>query len=460
MTDFARPDDAALPAEAEEFLARHPNLVAFDLIFIDLNGIARGKMLRRHELLPLYLSGRHLPGSVLGLDPSGEDVDETGLIWSDGDADRRAWPIPGSLVTLPWTSPPRGEVRVCLYELNGSRMSVDPRHAMCTEIERLGRLGLSPTLAYELEFYLLSPELDCRGRPVAAAYPLTGKAQRFNEVYGVEALDRFEPFVAALYAAAEAQALPVEAMISEYAAGQFELTLRHREGGIRAADDLVMLKRLLRALAIRHGIRSNFMAKPFSDRSGSGMHLHASLMDGSTNIFADEGKNLAPLLLSAIAGLQQTMLEAMLIFAPNLNSWRRFSRNSYAPVEPSWGRNNRTVAIRVPAGDPKNRHLEHRAPGVDSNPYLVGATVLAGMRHGITKDLRPGAESLSYGEHQANSLPTSWRMAIENAASSAFLREALGERLVNVFLALKRAEYRRFAGNVTTEEFEYYADVI
>jgi glutamine synthetase len=82
------------------------------------------------------------------------------------------------------------------------------------------------------------------------------------------------------------------------------------------------------------------------------------------------------------------------------------------------------------------------------------------MRHGITKDLRPGAESLSYGEHQANSLPTSWRMAIENAASSAFLREALGERLVNVFLALKRAEYRRFAGNVTTEEFEYYADVI
>lgn len=104
MTD-TRPNEAASIEEAEAFLAKHPDISAFDLVLIDPNGIARGKIIRRHELLGLYKSGRHLPGSILGLDVTGEDVDETGLVWDDGDADRIAWPIAGSLVELPWTSP-------------------------------------------------------------------------------------------------------------------------------------------------------------------------------------------------------------------------------------------------------------------------------------------------------------------------------------------------------------------
>ena len=122
----SRPAQAADISEAEAFLAKHPDIVAFDLVLIDLNGIARGKIIRRHELMPLFKSGRHLPGSILGLDVAGEDVDETGLVWSDGDADRRGWPISGSLVPLPWTSPKRGEVRVALFELDGSPMKADP----------------------------------------------------------------------------------------------------------------------------------------------------------------------------------------------------------------------------------------------------------------------------------------------------------------------------------------------
>lgn len=112
-----------------------------------------------------------------------------------------------------------------------------------------------------------------------------------------------------------------------------------------------MLKRLVRGLAIRHGMRANFMAKPFGGRSGSGMHLHTSLTDeAGRNLMADTGGDLAPLLLNAVAGLQRTLAQSMLLYAPNINSWRRFGRNSYAPTAATWGRNNRSVAIRVPAG--------------------------------------------------------------------------------------------------------------
>ncbi len=457
----SRPDEAASIEEAEAFLAKHPDISAFDLVLIDPNGIARGKIIRRHELAGLFRSGRHLPGSILGLDVSGGDVDETGLVWDDGDADRIAWPIAGSLVELPWTSPKRGQVRVGLYELDGARMGADPRHALSRQIDAFNQIGMNPVMAFELEFYLLDATRDALGRPQAARMPLTGDFVPSNQVYGLDPLDNLERFIAELYAHAEVQGLPVETMISEYAAGQYELTLRHQSSGLRAADDLVMLKRLVRGLSIRHGMRANFMAKPFAQSSGSGMHLHASLADAAgRNLMADTDGDLAPLLMHAVAGLQKTLADSMLLFAPNINSWRRFTRNSYAPTAATWGRNNRSVAIRVPAGNPANRHIEHRMPGVDANPYIVACGMLAGMYQGIRDKLVPDAEATSYDSDGAYVLPRDWAAAIARAAGSAFIKDALGEKLAKVFLALRQSEYDRFMAEVTSEEFEYFGKVI
>lgn len=459
--DFAaRPPEAADPSEAEAFLAAHPQITAFDLVLIDLNGIARGKIIRRHELLPIFRSGRHLPGSILGLDVTGEDVEETGLVWSDGDADRRAWPIAGSLAPLPWTSPPRGELRLALFELDGAPMAADPRHALARQVNLLETDGFHPVLAYELEFYLLDRERTADGNFQPLRLPLSGERPDGIQVYGVTELDRLEPFIDAVYRGAEAQGLPVETMISEYAQGQFELTLRHGSA-LRAADDLAMLKRLIRSLAVRHGMMACFMAKPFAGRAGSGMHVHASLADAAgNNLFADRDETLSPLLKQAVAGLLETMQESMLVFAPHFNSWRRFSAQSYAPTTPTWGTNNRSVAVRIPAGAPAGRHLEQRAAGIDSNPYLVGATVLAGMRKGILEKADPGPETTTYLESTGDDLPPDWRNAIETAARSDFLKQALGERLHHVFLALKRAEYRRFANEVTALERSLYGEIV
>ncbi|TIT44154.1 MAG: glutamine synthetase, partial [Mesorhizobium sp.] len=164
-----------------------------------------------------------------------------------------------------------------------------------------------------------------------------------------------------------------------YAPGQYELTLNYRNDVMRAADDLVMLKRLVRAQARRHGVTACFMAKPIEKYAGSGMHFHVSLQDkAGKNVFAEaSGETWSLPLLRGLGGLIQTMAESMLVFAPHANSWRRFVSQSYAPVAPTWGVNNRSVALRVPAGDAKNRRIEHRPSGVDANPYLVAATVLA-----------------------------------------------------------------------------------
>ena len=195
----SRPPEAADIAEAEAFLAAHPEITAFDLVLIDLNGIARGKIIRRHELLPIFRSGRHLPGSILGLDVTGEDVEETGLVWSDGDADRRAWPIAGSLVPLPWTSPPRGELRLALFELDGTPMAADPRHALARQVKLLEADGFHPVLAYELEFYLLDRERTADGNFQPLRLPLSGERPDGIQVYGVTELDRLEPFIDAVY---------------------------------------------------------------------------------------------------------------------------------------------------------------------------------------------------------------------------------------------------------------------
>lgn len=449
--------------EAEAFLAAHPEIVAFDLVLVDANGIARGKIVRRHELIAIYREGRHLPGSILGLDVFGEDVEETGLVWSDGDADRRAWPVPGSLKPQPWTNPPRGEVQLTLYELDGTPMPVDPRHALAAQVAAAGRAGFTPVAAFEIEFYLLD-RAEGAARD-SGPLPLTGERPRTTQVYGLDALDRLEPFTAAVWRAAEATGLPLETLISEYAPGQYEFTLHHRADALAAADDLSRAKRMLRAIAARHGLTASFMAKPFADRAGSGMHCHASLAgpDGA-NRFADvvEGE-IAPLLRHAIGGLLATVADSMLVFAPHLNSWRRFAAESYAPSgAATWGVNNRSVTVRVPAGAGRTRHLEQRMAGIDANPHLVAAVTLAGMLKGIGEAIDPGAPVTGngYAGTAGAELPEDWRGAIEWAATSDFLAAALGTRMRDVLVALKRAEWRRFAAEITPLERLAYGETV
>jgi glutamine synthetase len=427
-----RSPSGSLIEEATAFLAANPDIEAIDIVLNDSNGIGRGKIVRRHELLPIYESGRHFPISILGLDITGEDVHETGLIWDSGDGDLRAWPVPDTLARIHGTKPARAEVLMSLYSLDGSPMTSDPRHALQRQVDAFAKQGLRPA----------------------------GRRSGKTEVYSVDHLHGMEPLFSDIYEGAKLAGIPAETLISEYAPGQYELTLNYRENMMQAADDLIRLKRLVRAQARRHGVTACFMAKPIADYAGSGMHIHVSLQDeAGANVFVEETEGeWSPLLLNALGGLQATMGESMLVFAPHANSWRRFVSQSYAPVSPNWGVNNRSVALRIPAGSKKARRIEHRPSGVDANPYLVATTVLAGIRYGLANQLDPGPETKGNGYASASesNLPTDWRSAIEAAKGSAFLKKALGEDMHRTFTAIKQAEYFRVARTISDVDYHLY----
>ena len=450
--------------EAEAFLDAHPEIEAFDIILHDSNGIGRGKIIRRHELMSIYKSGRHMPISILGLDICGEDVHETGLIWDQGDGDRRAWPIPGALVPLAGTTPPRGEVFMSLYNLDGSQMTSDPRHALQRQVDALAAEGLYPAGAFELEFFLLENDRDAGGKMIPARDVLDRRRNSKTDVYSVDQLHGMLPLFNDVYAGAKAAGIKAETLISEFAPGQYELTLHYRENVMQAADDLMRLKRLVRMHARLHGVTACFMAKPNENYAGSGMHFHVSMLDkAGRNVFVEpvEG-HYNDTIKHAIGGLQQTMGESMLIFAPHANSWRRFASQSYAPVSPTWGVNNRSVALRIPAGDIRARRIEHRPAGVDANPYLVAATVLAGIRHGLKHQIDPGPETTGNGYDATTTvvIPEDWRSAIKLAQGSAFLKDALGEDMHRTFTAVKAAEYARVMRTVSEVDFDLYLHTV
>ncbi|MFZ9905069.1 MAG: glutamine synthetase family protein, partial [Steroidobacteraceae bacterium] len=349
-----------------DFLSQNPDLESVQLFITDPSGVARGKTASVQELERLYTNGRPVAGSILGLDITGTDVDGTGLVWDTGDADLLCRPVIGTLARAPWLAKPTAQVMLSMYSLNGDPAPADPRHVLARCIERLQSKGFKPVVAVELEFYVLD---EATHEPAGSLRRAEGRI----EAYSLARLEELAPMFDEVYAAARAQGIPVETLMSEYAPGQFELTLAHRDDALRAVDEAILLKRLLRGIAAKHGKVLTFMAKPFADLAGSGMHIHVSLaaaQDGapthnstSTNLFAADDPAGTPLLRQAIGGLKATMAESLLVFAPNGNSYRRFRSQSYAPIAASWGVNNRSVSLRIPTGPATSRHLEHRIAG-------------------------------------------------------------------------------------------------
>ena len=457
-------DSSTSPAaEAERFLALHPEVEAVQLAITDANGVGRGKNLAREELVPFFDQGRNVAGSILGLDVTGEDVDGTGLVWDVGDADQCCRPIAGSLGIASWLARPTAQVLGTMYELDGRPAQADPRHALAHVVGRCVASGYTPVLAIELEFYLL--ERDASGRFVPSGGVVSGERRDRFDAYGLGRLDDMAPLFDDLYGSARAVGLPVRTLMAEYAPGQFEITLEHRADALRAVDEAILFKRAVRGVAARHGRVACFMAKPFANLAGSGMHVHLSFVDrNGRNVFAHDDPAGSPQLRHAIGGLAATLGDGMGVFAPNANSYRRFRARSYAPVAANWGVNNRSVSLRVPVGPASSRHVEHRVAGADANPYLVAALVLGGALQGIERQLDPGEPVTGNGYAQppraAGALPTQWHAALDRAASSSFLRETLGEGFLRAYLAIKRQESEKFGALVSDRDYEWFLDTV
>lgn len=444
-------------AEAEAFLAANPDIVQFECFLTDSSGVQRGKILRRAELLGAYRVGRPLPCSVLSLDIKGADVEETGLLWEEGDADRMSRPVAGTLCRSPWKATPTAQFIMTSFERDGSGSLSDPRHALARVVDQALHLGYRPVAAVELEFYLIDGRAAAEGRIRPPTAP-NGFAQSDLQAYLVQDLQDFSGFLDDVFKAADITGLPARTLISEYSPGQFEIVLEHRDDPLRAADDAILWKRLVKGVAEAHGYVATFMAKPYAEFAGSGAHFHVSLNDADgDNLFAGEEPEGNDLLRRAIAGLEATMNESMALFAPNANSFRRFKANSYAPLGPAWAVENRSVPIRVTGGPAKTRHLEQRVSGADANPYVALAAVLAGMIEGIEAKMQPSRPIVGNGYAQiAPSLPRHWPEALRRARASDFLKRRLGDRFMDVYLTIKEAECDRFFAEVSDRDYHWY----
>lgn len=451
-------NETAASGEARQFLAQHPDIAEISLLISDLNGIIRGKRVARGALERVYGEGVCLPGSLFGTDVTGKTVEATGLGLSQGDADRVCRPVPGTLRPIPWSVQPAAQLLMSMYEENGEPFFADPRHVLAQVVSRLAADGLHPVVAVEMEFYLLDRERDHLGRPRPPRSPVTGRRDRQTQVYGISELDEYGELLKDMAAAAAEQAIPADTAVSEYAPGQYEINLHHEPDPVSACDHAVLLKRLIKGVAGRHGMDATFMAKPYPEQSGSGMHVHVSVVDAEgRNVFVDEHNGDTPRLAHAIGGLLRTMPEAIALFAPNVNSLRRFQPGAYVPLAPTWGYNNRTTALRVPAGPASSRRIEHRVAGADANTYLVVAALLAGLHYGIAAGIEPGPAIEGDAErHREPAFTRDPGRALSELAASDVLADYLGRRFLEVYVACKQAELEEFALQVTPLELDWY----
>ncbi len=453
-----------LPARA--YLDAHPETRAIDLLITDMNGIVRGKRIGPDELDKVLTEGFRLVGSVFALDVHGDNVDAAGMAMDTGDRDQKVIPVDGLMMPVPWAPQPTAQMLMTMVdERTDAPFFADPRQVLTSVVARFADLGLTPVVACELEFYLIDQARDAQGAPQPPISPITGIREWSTQVLSMMDLDVYGRVLDGTKVACMAQGLPVTSALSEYAPGQFEINLNHVADPVAAGDHGVLFKRALRGVARAEGLDATFMAKPYRDFSGSGLHIHASLLDGAgRNVFdGGDGSEIVPseIMRHAIGGVLASLPEAMAILAPNANSYRRFRTGAYAPCTGTWGIENRTVALRVPGGEAKATRIENRVAGADANPYLVLAALLAGMHHGIVNRIDPGPPL----EGNAHTLPTArlprrWAEALDAFDQGSILKHYFGAAYHRVYGACRRGEMERFEGEISPLDHAWYLPVI
>ena len=452
---FVRPD------EANRFLAEHPEVQFVDLLIADMNGVVRGKRIDRSSLLKVYEKGINLPASLFALDIQGTTVESSGLGLEIGDADRVCHPIPGTLCLDPWQRRPTAQLLMTMHEMEGAPFFADPREVLRRVVQRFTDMGLTVCAAFELEFYLIDQE-NVNGRPQPPRSPISGKRPQAVQVYSIDDLDEYADCLRDIIDGAHVQGIPADAIVKESAPAQFEVNLNHVADPLKACDYAVLLKRLIKNTAYDHEMDTTFMAKPYPGQAGNGLHVHISLLDrDGNNIFAHDDPLASDSLRHAIGGVLQSLPASMAFLCPNVNSYRRFGSQFYVPNAPSWGLDNRTVALRVPTGNPDALRIEQRVAGADANPYLLMAALLAGVHHGLSNRIEPGApiEGNSY-EQLEQSLPNNLRDALRALDDSEILARYIDPAYIDIFVACKEHELEEFEHSISDLEYNWYLHTV
>jgi glutamine synthetase len=444
--------------ELDRFLKQYPATEFVDPLVADLCGSFRTKRTPVAQAAKVFRHGVEMPYALHLIDATGDSCDPCGIGIGNGAPDGTAVPIPGTLAPVPWAERPSAQVLLTFYESDGRRSRADPRWVLDGVLQRYAQARLRPVAAVEYEFYLIDRARDAEGRPQPPLRPDGGGRESGNQPYLVDDLDIYDAVLGGIRDACRVQGIAATTAITEFAPGQFEINLQHSEDILRVADEAALFRRVVKAVARRQGLEATFIPKPYPQQTGSGLHVHLSLLDAEgRNLFDDGSAAGSAILRAAIAGMAATMREAMLIFAPSFTSFRRFAANAFVPVNATWGFNNRSVAFRVPSGPGESRRIEHRVAGADANPYLVLAAVLAGALHGIEGQLDPGPPSVGNVCTEVDpALPLTVPAALQALRGAAVLPHWLGAEYLELYAAVKEGEYAKFMGETFPREYAWY----
>ncbi|MEO1676657.1 MAG: glutamine synthetase family protein [Pseudomonadota bacterium] len=436
-------------AEFAAYTAQHGTPSRIECMLCDLNGVLRGKWLPGEAADKLTKGAVRLPLSTYAPNILGEEVPESGLGIVVGDPDGVLTPIPGTLKPVPWFKG-AAQVLVEMNEVDGSAFPYSPRRVLQAVLDRFADRGLHPVVATELEFYVVQR----RAAPDEPPKPPDPSPTAQN--YCLEVLARHDEMLTEILAACAAQGLDTDTLIAEYGPGQFEINFHHTADVQAAAETAVLFRRLVRGVTDDYGLEATFMAKPYADSPGNGMHAHVSVIDDQgANVFSAES-GLGPELAGALAGCIVTAPDLQAVFAPHLNSYRRFQPMSFAPSAPDWGFDNRAAGLRLPATAGPAARLEHRIAGADVNPYLMLTAVLGGMLWGLEHrpPLPPALDAPD--ATPAEPLTADWATAVDRLATSPIAADILGTRYRDAYVAVRRDEIMKLTSQITRLEYRTY----
>jgi len=439
--------------EAAEWLEWR-SIEDIECITPDQAGVARGKMMPSSKFTSN--TSLALPSAPFMMTISGDyPEDGNGFEYPEDDGDLKLVPDLSTLSVVPWEDDPTAEVICDLVHQDGRLVEFTPRNVLRRVLAAYDKRGLKPVVAPEIEFYLvrknpdpdypLSPPVGRSGRPIAG-----------GSGYSIAGVNEYDELIDDIYHFSEAQGLEIDTLIHEEGAGQLEINLRHGDP-IELADQVFLFKRTIREAALKHDVYATFMAKPIQGQPGSAMHIHQSVIDKKTgkNIFSGDGGVETDAFRHFIGGMQTHVPNALVMFAPYVNSYRRLTQAASAPVNNKWGYDNRTTAFRVPRSDPAARRVENRIPSSDANPYLALAGSLACGLIGMSKQLEPEAPVLTTANEDEIDLPRGLLEAVDLFEADTDLREVLGDVFVATYAAIKRAEFETFMEVISPWEREY-----
>jgi len=429
------------------------NITTLRLEYPDLYGVSRGKMMPAKRLEAIAEEGLGFAQAIYAIHLANDVAAETGCGYEIEWKDMTIMPDLNTFAVLPYLE---GTARLIGNAFrDGKPIPVDPRYALQNILKKYEEKNLRAVCATELEFFLFDPTAgsptDLYNSNLACVYQLNPTCDKTG-------------FLPKLQNTLMDLGLDILYMNHEFFPSQYEINWKHDEA-LKIADDSFTFKYVCKEMAAQENLHLTFMGRPTTDGGGSGYHIHLSLSDPKTrkNLFDDpKGQDGISDLTRYFIGGQMAHAKGMsALFAPTINSYKRYVPDSFAPYYLAWGLDNRTVYCRVPGERGAATRVENRAPCASANPYLIFAAAFAAGLDGIENKIDPGEHAVGdiYGVEPGtyDTVPFYLRDALEELKTDKVLCAAMGPELIQAFVALKEDELDRFRKHVTDWEFNEYS---